>query len=387
MTWILLGLFMVVFLFWVRSRMTPLHVSLVSLDDSQRNIAINKLSKLKPEKKSALVPPLIASSSEGADWRIRRYALYALRQLGERSPAVTEAFAKRLSDTSADVQKEAIICLVASGKDGLPALVGVLQSEGKLSQDISRLLSQMGPEIVPALSDALKSGSESLQVGVVRILKDMGPPAAKAQGALLALVKTAPPRVQLEAALAVEAVSSSASATVPILVSALNESYDDNIKLEILTALSNVHESTKTVVSALTLFLTNARDGLVAGKTYPRPATAHLLTKLDPRPNHMDALLWDLKNKNPGIRYRAALTLSEMGPPAIGALSGLVETLKDNDPFVLGRVVHALIQIGLDKTERFSKTAHPGLKRSLQLVEDAKVEGFRAMAEPAISKL
>jgi hypothetical protein len=87
-------------------------------------------------------------------------------------------------------------------------------------------------------------------------------------------------------------------------------------------------------------------------------------------------LEFDLKQKKPAIRYRAAYALSVMDPPAVGALESLVSALDDSNVAVTARALVALKRIGLENTERLGPSASVKIKTAEKRVRAANIPGF-----------
>jgi hypothetical protein len=123
----------------------------------------------------------------------------------------------------------------------------------------------------------------------------------------------------------------------------------------------------------LNQFLLKSRDGYL--ELSSRARFAHVLETADPRRRELIDLGFDLKQPNPVIRYRAALFLSEMTPPSVGALSMLTEALQDKDIFVAGRAGIALSRLSKTDTERLQKTISEKIQRIIPLAKAAGIDG------------
>jgi len=92
----------------------------------------------------------------------------------------------------------------------------------------------------------------------------------------------------------------------------------------------------------------------------------------------LSAWIQDLKAQAPYIRFRAAYTISSLGPPAKGAVPALVEALKDEARTVRYAAAYALGEIGPAASD-----AIPALTDA----EDDIDDDVAFMAKKAIKKI
>ncbi len=330
-------------------RREPLAVRLISVDDSKRNMAIDELAKLDDQKKAEVVTALIASAST-PDPRSRRFAIYALRKVGGTRVDVMKVMVGALSDTNAPVREEAMMSLNGYGAAALPSLFEVLKNpRDPAVPEALKVMEKSGEKAVPGMI-ALLSEKAEVQLIALHALKKIGKPAKPAEPAILTLLASNDASMRLEAAealVAIDALPAKAASRFEKDILSAKESYTD--------------------------------------PAASKPRLARLLEKTSPRRRELVDLGFDLLQKNPTVRYRAALYLSEMNPPTVGPLEMLVDALNDKDVTVAARALHALTRIGLEKTERLKKTAAPRIHAVVKRAEQANIEGFKEIVEPKLA--
>ncbi len=161
-------------------------------------------------------------------------------------------------------------------------------------------------------------------------------------------------------------------------------SNDPMLRLYAAEALHARGVLTGSMTPVLTKDMLSTKDDFRDSKAV-RPRLAHLLEKIDPRRRELVDLGFDLKQPRPDIRYRAALFISEMTPPKIGAVESLANGLNDKDINVAARCAVGLVRIGLDKIERLKKTVKPRLASVTARAKAAKIEGFEDAVTPAVA--
>lgn len=337
----------------IKIKQAPLAGRLASVDDDTRNMALAELSKLDAEERKETVVELLKLPID-PNPRGRRFLVYGLRKLESSTPETIALHARLLADEDAAVREEAMIALLESGETALPTVI-----------DLSR------------------KPNPVVRKGAIHILTKIGEPAITALTTALA-AKDADTRTA--AALTLYAIHSSSEAVIPVLIEALHKPSWDGQMGEVVMALEKMGPASKLAVPQITALLPNAKESF-SDPNAPRPALARALNKIDPRRAELVDLGFDLKQKNPLIRYRAAYLLSESNPPNLGAVSMLVEALNDPDVNVSARAMVALVRIGLDKTERLRKVAYPRMKSVLKRGKAANIEGFAEIVEPALKSI
>lgn len=362
----------------------PLHPSLVSINDNKRNMALARLVRLNKAEKAKLFPKLVHDLSS-PDPLKRRYALYALRKAGLAQESDIEKVAGLLSDSDAEVRKEAEICLGEVGSKALPHLVKTLGSESSVAtQSASDMFRRLGHNTLPELLTVFqKPGTVQSQINALSLISEWGPSAVSAASHLVPHLSSENTGLRRKSAVTLVALSSETEKALPVLISFLVEPLDK----EVVNALGSLGLKAKQALPALNKLLQEGKDSF-KNETATKPLVARALEKIDPRRTAFTDLGFDLKQKNPLIRYRAAFTISEMKNLDVGVLPMLLPALEDVDPFVLGRVIYALVRVGLKNTEGMSAKINPRLISSFgKISEDKHIEGYRDTVAPAVATL
>lgn len=354
--WVLIVILLALASFQLKDQLVPLHTRLVSTDDDARNMALAQLIKLTGEKKAAVQAKLI-NDLENSDPRVRRFALYSLRKLHSADPVSLKAMVARVSDSKEEVREEAKIALLESGQ-AIPTLSALLSQPSVPNRKIAlSLLARLGPEAksaIPSITDNLSHPDLPLRI---------------------------------EAALALTWIDPPGLAAKPVLIEALQFKSWDLPAFQAADALAKMGPDAKEAVPALTTALVNGKDGFLKGP-YQRAEAARALSKIDPRPNDLEALGWDIKQKNIITKYRAAWAIAEMSPPRKAAVSLLVPALSDKNNFVAGRAMVGLVRIGVEHTERLADKAYPAMVELYgRMRNETSIEGFYEQAGPALLKL
>lgn len=371
-----------------KSYFVPLDAELVSKNDDNRNLALAKLQKLTPAKKESLVAPLIKHTSD-TEPDSRRFAYYALRKVAVKSPDLVPAYIAGLSDNDEEVRKEAGVALLETGAEGLPALIGTFRGgEPVAEHEAYQLLEKMGsaavPHLIPLLSE---DDAPALKAAVV--LKKIGPLAEEAAPALQKTFsdKKHSLEVRVQAALAYNAVYSTSSATVPVYVEALKAEDWDSLTWEAAAAVEKIGPSARAAAPALTHHLKISKDNY-ANANGPRGVLTRTLEKVDVRRREQIDLGFDIKQKDPVIRYRAAYVISQMDKVPVGLMGTLVESLADKDNFVAARSLYSLEKLGLANVERVRDVAYPRILNVLgRAAKDPNIGGFVELAAAEAAKI
>jgi HEAT repeat protein len=349
---------------------------LISSDDAVRNQALSEISRLGPEKRERLIADLL-KQQENAKPRPKRFALYALRVAGGKSPAVITAAVRALSDNDPHVRTEAQLSLLEMGEPALPDVASAAKSDNEVMRGGALLvLEKAGAPSVPFLISLLSEPSQRVPP-VIEALARLGEVAKPAVPGLVALFASPDPNVRLDAALAANTIQRPTPEALPIFAQALKARAWDVKSVEIVRGLEDMGSLAKPLAADLTKIMMqspeNFSDPLAA-----RTVLAQALSELDPRRSELVDLSFDLRQKAPALRYRAAHALSVMDPPNVGALEMLVGALDDADVTVVARALIALKRIGLDKTERLGKAAAAKIAAAQARVKAAGIMGFDA---------
>ena len=170
--------------------------SLVSTDDSARNMALSQLDGLDGEKKSKLVDELLAKTGD-PDSQKRVFALYALRKTGVDKEKIFPVVIKALDDEESRVRQEAMIGLSEMGTEFAPKLLNLLPEKSASAQgEIIKALVTMGKPALPHFESALKSGNAIVRAHTATILGLSSPKIFEALPSLGPLLKDSDPLVR-----------------------------------------------------------------------------------------------------------------------------------------------------------------------------------------------
>lgn len=323
----------------------PLTPRLVSNDNDTRSMALPELTKKNPQERTAIAGELLQYQND-PDAQVRRNALYALRQLGDTRPEVLNFCFKSFEDADATVRAEAQTALSRFAPSATPALIAELgRPDGKVLDGIIHALAGLQEKAVPPLMASLKDPGSKDHINALRVLRRIGPRAKEAEPVLRDLLVSSDLALRLGSA-------------------------------EVLAGFGSLPKS---AVATLTRDMLSVKDGY--SEDAQRPRLARVLEQIDPRRRELVDLKFDLKQKNPAVRYRAAYILSEMNPANLGALEMLVDALQDSDVNVAGRALVALRHIDPASRERLKAVAEPRERNVIRRAREAGIDGFDAAAK------
>jgi HEAT repeat protein len=243
----------------------------------------------------------------------------------------------------------------------------------------------MGPAAITELVPWLKSEKAAERVLATSIIGEMTPAPPETKGILSPMLNDPDASVRTKAAIALNIIDPTFADTVPAHIKTIQRGIWDSDTAAAVKALRGLGPKAKTAKEALTTLLKKSDDNL-KDKTTGRGAAAGALNAVDPRRNGMTGLLWDLKQKDSLLRYRAAYALSEMpAAEASGALSDLIKAMDDGDLFVRARAVVAAARIGFDKSERLKPQLAKKAGQALNTISDERVAGFSETVRAAMN--
>jgi HEAT repeat protein len=290
-----------------------------------------------------------------------------------------------LEDENELVQKEALNGLTEMGPRIAPELVRVLpQKSGRTRDGLLSALTAMGSAVVPHVQPLLKSQNASERALGVQILGQISPAPAEAKTVLLPLLKDPDTSVRMKTAVALSNIDPTLAETVPAHIEIVKRKVWDSDTEAAVKTLRVLGPKAKTAVPALTALI-KVSDDNVKDKNAPRPLICEALNRIDPRRNGAVGLLWDLKQNDPVLRYRAAYNLSEATPPNVGALPDLLRAMDDKDMYVRARATVAAARIGFDKSQRLKPALTKKAVESLAVVKDERVKGFSETIQEALA--
>lgn len=149
------------------------------LDDTYHKVRLAGICALQEYggDEEGLVPALLAASNDGHE-EVRRYAVYALGEMGPR-PGVVDTLIQRLSDSNAWVRQGALRALGKMGPDpkAVSALIEVLGSDADNSERAiaAESLGEIGaePRILEALTNAMDDKWSNVRESAERALRKL----------------------------------------------------------------------------------------------------------------------------------------------------------------------------------------------------------------------
>ncbi len=379
----------------VASEATPaLLKALGPVEDHQRGAIIRALGSIGPKAREA-IPVLLKMLDNSRD---QSQVMRALVKIGPDDPRVLEALVGRLKNSYTDSADT----IVKIGPAAAPYVLRLM--EGGTPNGVSagsRVLVKIQPlaaEVVPPILEALRrlKKREGLVIDVAGALGSLG---ASAAPLLVEALKDPDPDIRAAAAGGLKKMGADARVALPALLQALNDKNTYVVAWSV-EALGNIGAEAKEAVPELIRLLHPVQE-------YPRRAAAEALGKMGPDAKAaIPALLEALEDKDlylpfnaaralvkigadPGpaipvlvresgrfdearhivaglgaaavpelvraldapkdeMRFNAARTLMEMGPPAKDAVPALMAAMEKGDGNVKGFAIQALGAIGPD---------------------------------------
>jgi HEAT repeat protein len=365
-------------------------------DAGFRTVAIDSLGRIGPEDKdvvSALVKVLLEDDVGTASYS----AELALRQMGPKAapglPALKEA---ALHAKEARHRQAVVRVLGTIGPEAAPALAGaVTDTEATVREEVFRAFQTIGPKAgaaVPTLKEALANKDAGIRLMAVRVLGLVGPEAVPAL--TQALKDDEDDRIRLNAALSLEAYGPKANAAVPVLVASLKNrtvgpgasralaaigsdgvaalleartDKDPMTRNLVWQALAQIGPQAKAAVPDLILDTKDGDEGT-------RNVAMRVLRAIGP--DAIPALLEAVKDRDNDYAF---LALGSMGPEAKSAVPELVKLLSDPSSQVRQRSARVLGMIG-----RPAKEAAPALRKAHEEDRNANVRLAAGQALPLI---
>lgn len=347
---------------------------LISPDNSVRNAALSEVPALPVDKRQKLVSDLL-QLQKNAKPQPKRFAMYAIRIIGGKTPDVINGLVSALGDDDPHVRQEAQTSLMEIGESALPSVAEAAKSHNDVQRGGAlNVLEKAGSPAVPLLIPMLKD-SPARVTPVLEILARLGGLAKPALPAVIDLFKSPDADLRLTAAMTANVIQRPTPEALSVFMQALKERPWDAKSAEIVRAVEEMGAAAKSVAPELTKLMLASKEDFSNGSA-ARPVLAEALSEIDPRRSEIVDLQFDLKQKNPALRYRAAYALSVMDPPNIAATESLIGAVNDQDEAVAARALVALKRIGLDKTERFGASAQAKIKAAEKRIKAAEIPGF-----------
>ncbi|MCH8193289.1 MAG: HEAT repeat domain-containing protein [Planctomycetes bacterium] len=318
-----------------------------ALDDRETQVwfhAVTALSRIGPAAKAA-IPRLIADIDRHSDRGANPKWYRSVHALGMVGPAAIPALTKGLSHGDEDVRAGAAAALGWMGPEAAETtalLVGLLDDNDEFVREkAAETLGLIGPSVLPAVKEALRSGSANARQGAARVATQMGSPAAELAPHLKALARSdEQPRVQATAIDALWRVGMDDSEYAAILFELFHHD-SEAIRQAVKNGLLSLppQHSVHRLIHIL-----DTRNDELSGQA------ADLLGRIGPPA--ADAVI-PLINSVTGDRaagaraaYRQALT--DIGPVAVPRLLESLETTRMEDITAEHWVVICLREMGLE---------------------------------------
>src|SRR3954468_11394836 len=329
-------------------------------------IALGKVE----DKSDATVNGLVDAATD-KDPRVARAAIAALRKLKPGPGRVTAALKQALKSNDQAVTLHALEAIVEQRGKAVPLLKETLK-EPETAYLACAAIDQIGPEAagaVPELTELLgKAKHSQLVIEALLALASIGPAAESAEGAIAPLLETkTDSTIPIAAAYALGAIGAKDSDDA--LKKAMSKQ-DPFLHMIAAWALAKRHPDDEPMMKQAVGALTK---GLASGDAKMRTAAAKGLQMLqppaelvapalmaaanDPDPdvsaNVVDALAGlgesilpraskALRNPNPTARAMTVRVLTKLGPKAADAVPALIESSRDADPALRGKMYLAL---------------------------------------------
>src|SRR5579863_2758859 len=275
---------------------------------------------------------------------IRERAAHALGLLGpEAKPAVGD-LTMALTDKEINVRHEAAAALGEIGpaaKPAVPELIKALSDEQALKVQTAHALARIGAQAVPQLTAIIKDKGTGRWA--VRILGEIGPPAAPAVKALCAELIGASDDEGCDIMQTLGQIGPDAAGAASELIEIVNNNKDERLRITAANALGNIRAT-----DAVPVFkkLIEEDDGM---SSLPLVAAGGLLLIEGPQGEDfklaLPKLIAALDNKSGLIRREAATMLREIGTGAGTAVPALSRGLHDRDPAVCVDCLWALTTV------------------------------------------
>ncbi|MEN6449315.1 MAG: HEAT repeat domain-containing protein, partial [Thermoguttaceae bacterium] len=252
----------------------------------------------------------------------------------------TEYLVNRLKDEDAFVRAAAARALAAlppAPEITMPIWEKAFQdSDATTVQYALDAMAAMGAPAVPRLVDSLKH--ENVRRQVIYILGQIGPDAAPATPALVALIGDKDERIAREAVLALAKIGPGAKAAVPSLVAALEQGDNPNAG-PIIYALGRIGPDAAAAEPVLTGLLGDSNQKLAVASGW---ALVQIHPSEEVAAKAVPVLTAGLKNEMPLARCGAAEALGNLGSFAKSAAPALKKATEDPDKAVSETATKAL---------------------------------------------
>ncbi|WP_298868330.1 HEAT repeat domain-containing protein [uncultured Gimesia sp.] len=322
------------------------------------------------------------------DSSLKLLAIHVLGEIGAGSSAAIPELMKLTKSTDTDIRENAIVSLGEIGPAAIKAesdLIDIMKNgKGKTRNTAVYALSKIGSKkALPLIKKYAASSSEDERFHLVcswALLRENPHDPETVKAALPGLIKILAdenPLIRREAANAISMTGSLAKSATPGLSKALKQEKDQQVVMELITALAEIGPAAASAIPQITPYLDSAdpvlrvvatyalaRFGKAAKSTVPalekelakrhedeNAVTLWALSKIDPSPKRakaaapaMTTLLTE--HPNPDARLEAAISLGEFGIKTPEITQALKTAAKDKDPNVKKAAEAALKKLG-----------------------------------------
>jgi HEAT repeat protein len=305
-------------------------LQLASTDLHQRREAVYEIAKLGPSAKPAL--PALLKAADDPDKQVWTGALGIIADLGPQAKDVVPDLIERLDPGKSRQGRERdrnqaflrfSYALAQIGPDAVPALSQALEGESVPRRiGATRALAQIGAAAKPAVPAMLKNlahWDDTLRRDTADALAQMGEVAVPG---LMEGLGAKEPKQRQAAALALSQLGPQAKSAAPALLAAAEKETDDLPRGAILTALTKTGADPARTAPLLLKAVRGenaelrhaALNALLTSPTVAKTAVATLTT--------------ELQSKDKDARQRGAQLLARLGPAAAPAVPALIERAK-----------------------------------------------------------
>jgi HEAT repeat protein/mono/diheme cytochrome c family protein len=283
-------------------------------------------------------PATVLSVGNAEDPRVRRWAAWTLGRSGTISPDASEALLLALADEDLLVRRYASVAVVAFGPTLAPRLTALIESNPVARPHAEAALIALGGPTVPEVVRLLENREPAAQASAVRILTEIGPPAAPAIPFLIEALRGTSSRARCVRIAAALGATGSASVTP---LTRLFESSDRPLTREMASRALGFAGPRASEAVPLLLDALGDPDGRIrftAAAALGRIRTVRAVEPLVERVRH---------DTNRTVRMYSIEALGEIGPGANAAVPALIEVFAREDDNLAGRAAWALAGIGV----------------------------------------